>query len=138
MNAIDEYIAGFPKEVQPILEQVRHAIKKAVPQAEECICWGMPTFKQNGNVVHFAGHKNHVGLYPGESGIEMFKEELTDYKTSKGAIQFPLNKPMPLTLITKIAKYRAKENLEIAEAKEKLRAQAKKRKTTFKDSSTDE
>ncbi len=119
MNTIDEYISGFPKEVQGILEQIRNTIKKAAPEAEECISWEMPTFKQKGNVVHFAGHKNHVGFYPGASGVEVFKEELTDYKTSKGAIQFPLNKPMPLKLIAKIVKYRVKENQEMAAAKKK-------------------
>ncbi len=119
MNTIDEYISGFPKEVQLILEQVRNTIKKAAPDAEECISWEMPTFRQDGNVVHFAGHKSHVGFYPGASGIEVFKEELSGYKTSKGAAQFPLNKPMPLKLIAKIVKYRVKENLEIAASKDK-------------------
>lgn len=117
MNTINEYIAGFPEEVQVILKQVRNTIKEAAPEAEECISWGMPTFKQNGNVVHFAGHKHHVGFYPGDSGVAVFKSELSDYKTSKGAVQFPFNKPMPFELIAKITKYRVKENQEIAAAK---------------------
>ncbi len=121
MDTINEYIAGFPEEIQPILELVRNTIKKAAPEAEECISWRMPTFKQNGNIVHFAGHKNHIGLYPGVSGIETFKDELSDYKTSKGAIQFPLNKPMPLKLITKIVKYRVIENKKMAETKGRIK-----------------
>lgn len=119
MYEINAYIAGFPKEIRPLLEQVRNAVKKAVPKAEECISWGMPTYKQNGNVVHFAGHKTHVGFYPGPSGIDAFKEELSDYKTSKGAVQFPFDKPIPLKLIAKIATYRAEENEKAAMAKRK-------------------
>ncbi len=124
MNVIDEYIAGFPEDIRPLLEQVRNVIKKVAPEAEECISWGMPTFKQNGNLVHFAGHKNHIGFYPAPSGIDAFKKELSDYKMSKGAVQFPLNKPIPLELIAKIVQYRVHENKEAAmatrQAKDKM------------------
>lgn len=117
MNAIDEYIARFPIEVQQLLEQVRHTIREAAPDAEECISWKIPTFKQCGNVVHFAGYKSHIGFYPTASGIEVFKDELSGYKTSKGTIQFPLDKPIPLKLIAKIVRFRVKENLKEAALK---------------------
>lgn len=111
MNEVDKYIAAFPPEIQAILQQVRTLIRQAAPDAKECISWGMPTYKQKGNVVHFAGHKHHVGLYPGASGIEVFKDKLTEYKSSKGAVQFPYNKPLPAALITEITTFRVKENL---------------------------
>lgn len=110
MNEIDKYISGFPKEVQVLLKQVRDTIKMAVPEAEETIKYGMPTFVLNGNLVHFAGYKKHIGFYPTPSGIENFQKELSEYKTSKGAIQFPLDKPIPFDLIAKIVKFRVKEN----------------------------
>lgn len=116
---IDEYIAEFPKDVQKILEQVRATIKKAAPTAEEKISYGIPTFTLNGNLVHFGGFKNHVGFYPTPTGTEAFEKELSVYKTGKGSIQFPLDKPMPLNLITKIVKFRVKKNLEKAKAKTK-------------------
>lgn len=102
---IDEYISGFPKEVQLLLQEIRLTIKKAAPLAIEKISWGMPTFFLNGNIAHFAAHKKHIGFYPGAEVIENFKEALLTYKTSKGAIQFPLDKPLPLDLVTKIIKY---------------------------------
>ena len=111
-NEIDKYISTFPKEIQIILEQVRATIRKAAPGAEETIKYAIPTFVLNGNLVHFAAFKNHIGFYPVPSGIKAFKEELSNYKQGKGSIQFPLNKPMPLSLITKIVKFRVKENLE--------------------------
>lgn len=108
---VDEYIASFPEETQKLLEQVRSTIQKAAPMAEEKISYAMPTFALNGNLIHFAGYKNHIGLYPAPQGIEAFKEELSAYKGAKGSVQFPLNKPMPLDLIARITAYRVKQNL---------------------------
>lgn len=113
-NNIDEYIADFPKDVQKILEQVRTTIKKAAPEAEEAIKYAIPTFMLNGNLVHFAAFKNHIGFYPAPMGIELFKEELSAYKGGKGSVQFPLDEPMPLELISKIVKFRVAQNLEKA------------------------
>ncbi len=114
---IDEYIADFPENVQPHLEKVRAAIRKAAPDAEEAIKYSMPTFVLNGNLIHFAGWNNHVGLYPGSKPIEMFKDELAKYEISKGTVRFPLDKPIPLGLIGKITKYCVKRNSERAAAK---------------------
>ena len=111
---IDEYIAGFPEDIREILQQVRGAIKKAAPAAAETISYAIPTFTLNGNLVHFAAFKNHIGFYPAPTGIEEFKKELSAYKGAKGSVQFPLDKPMPLNLISKIVKYRVKKNLEKA------------------------
>lgn len=110
---VDQYISSFPEPTQKILEQVRTCIKKAAPKAEEIIGYGIPTFKLNGNLVHFAGYKHHIGFYPGADGIAAFEKELAGYKTSKGAVQFPIDKRMPLSLITQIVKYRVMKNLEI-------------------------
>ena len=115
----DEYIAGFPKEVQTLLEQVRAIIKKAAPKAEEVISYGMPAFKLNGMLVWFAAYRNHIGFYPKVSGIESFKKELSIYKGAKGSVQFPVDKPLPLGLITKIVKFRVTENLQNAKMKKK-------------------
>jgi len=109
---IDEYIAGFPKDIQKMLEEVRATIKKAAPKAEEAIKYAIPTFTLNGNLVHFAAFKNHIGLYPTPSGIEAFKKDLAKYEGTKGSIHFPLDQPLPLPLITKIVKYRVKKNAE--------------------------
>lgn len=109
---IDEYIAGFPENVQHMLQQIRETIQKAAPKAEEAISYAMPTFKLNGNLIHFAGYKNHIGLYPAPQGIEAFKKELSAYKGAKGSVQFPLDQPMPLALITKIVKFRVAQSLE--------------------------
>ena len=108
---IDEYIAEFPKDVQKILEHVRATIKKAAPAAEEKISYGIPTFTLNGNLVHFGGFKNHIGFYPTPTGTETFEKELSVYKTGKGSVQFPLDEPMPLHLITQIVKFRVQKNL---------------------------
>jgi uncharacterized protein YdhG (YjbR/CyaY superfamily) len=116
---IDSYIKLQPKDVQVILEKVREAISKAAPEAEETINYGIPTFTLNGNLVHFAAYKSHIGFYPTPSAIEAFKKELSVYEGAKGSVQFPLDKPMPLTLISKIVKYRVKENLAKAAAKAK-------------------
>jgi uncharacterized protein YdhG (YjbR/CyaY superfamily) len=111
-TTIDEYIAGFPTEIQTVLVQIRALIKKAAPDADESISYGIPAFKQNGRpLVYIAGFKNHIGFYPIPTGIEAFKKEFSGYKTGKGSIQFPLDKPMPLDLIMKIVRYRIKENL---------------------------
>jgi uncharacterized protein YdhG (YjbR/CyaY superfamily) len=116
---IDEYVAGFPPDVQDILERVRTTIKKASPEAEEAISYQMPTFRLDGNLVHFAAFKNHIGLYPTPSGTERFREELSSYETGKGSIQFPLDKPIPYELIARIVKFRVKENRERAAARRK-------------------
>lgn len=118
---IDEYIAGFPHDVQEILQKVRLTIRKAAPDAEETISYRMPTFILKGNLVHFAAFKKHVGFYPTPTGIEKFKDELSVYEGAKGSVQFPLDKPMPFGLISKIVKFRVKENLERAEARGKKR-----------------
>lgn len=116
---IDEYIADFPLDIQEILKKVRATIKKAAPDAEEIINYGIPTFTLKGNLVHFAGFKTHIGFYPTPSGIVKFKKELSAYKGAKGSVQFPLDKPIPYGLITKIVKFRVKENLEKAKEKGK-------------------
>lgn len=108
---IDDYIATFPEEVKLHLQQIRETIRKAAPTAKEKISYGMPTFELNGNLIHFAGYKNHIGLYPAPQGIEAFKEELSIYKGAKGSVQFPLNQPMPLNLIRKITAFRVAQNL---------------------------
>ncbi len=118
-QTIDEYIAGFPPDVQEILQKVRATIKKAAPGAEETIKYRMPTFMLKGNLVYFAAFKDHIGFYPVPSGIEAFKKELAVYKQGRGSIQFPLDKPIPYGLITKIVKFRVKENLKKTEAKGK-------------------
>ena len=116
---IDEYIAGFPPDVQVILEKIRLTIREAAPDAKETINYEVPTFTLEGNLVHFAAFPKHIGFYPAPSGIEKFKDELSGYKGAKGSVQFPLDKPIPYDLISEIVKFRAKENLEIAEAKRK-------------------
>lgn len=108
---IDQYISSFPETTQVLLQQVRAAIQKAAPNAEECIGYGIPTFRLHGNLVHFAGYKNHIGFYPGADGIAAFEEELSAYKRAKGSVQFPIDKKMPLGLIGRIVKYRAKQQL---------------------------
>lgn len=109
-SSIDEYIGSFPKNIQTILQQVRETIHDAAPDAVEAISYQIPTFKQNGNLVHFAAWKNHIGFYPTPSGTKEFEKELSKYNRSKGSVQFPLDQPMPLSLIRKIVKYRVKAN----------------------------
>ena len=111
INNIDDYIDSFPANVKTHLVQIRATIQKAAPNAKEKISYGMPTFELNGNLIHFAGYKNHIGLYPAPQGIEAFKEELSAYKGAKGSVQFPLDKPMPLDLIARITKYRVEHQL---------------------------
>lgn len=122
---IDKYIARFPEDVQAILEKIRKTIRKSAPNAEEIMNYGIPTFTLEGNLVHFAGFKNHVGFYPTPSGIEKFKKQLSKYEGAKGSVQFPLDQPIPYELISKIVAFRVKENLEKAEAKRKNRSAAK-------------
>ena len=114
---IDEYLFGFPEEVIVKLQKLRQAIQKAAPGATEAISYAIPTFKLEGNLVHFAGYKNHIGFYPGAEGITAFKKELSVYKGAKGSVQFPHELPLPLSLVTKIVKFRIKQNLEKMKAK---------------------
>ena len=118
---IDEYIAGFPTEVREILEKIRTTIKKAAPCAEETIKYAMPTFTFEGNLVHFAAFKKHVGFFPPVKGDENFNKEISVYAGPKGNLRFPLDSPIPYALIARIVKLRVKENLRQAEAKEKKR-----------------
>ena len=117
INSIDEYIATFPKDIQKILQELRATIKAAAPKAEEKISYQMPTFFLNGNLVHFAAFKKHIGFYPTPSGIEAFQKELSVYDGAKGSVQFPIDEPMPLKLISRIVKFRAAENKKKAKIK---------------------
>lgn len=114
---IDAYIAGFPAEVQAVLQQVRATVRAAAPKATEAIKYQMPTFVLHGNLVHFAAFKKHIGFYPTPTGVESFKKDLAPYHTAKGSVQFPLDRPLPYKLIAKITQYRVKENLARAAAK---------------------
>ncbi|WP_338554670.1 DUF1801 domain-containing protein [Paenibacillus sp. KS-LC4] len=116
-ETIDEYIAGFPPEIQELLHAMRKIIKEAAPEATEKISYQMPTFALHGNLVHFAAYKNHIGFYPAPSGIEAFKAELCAYKGAKGSIQLPLDKPLPYALISKIVAFRVAENIKKAQEK---------------------
>ena len=125
-GAIDEYIAAFPEDVQTLLQIVRGAIHAAAPDAVERISYGMPAFAQEGALVYFAALKNHIGLYPTPSGIAAFQQEIAAYESSKGAVKFPKDQPMPLDLITKIVQFRVTENLTRAAAKSRTKAQRRK------------
>ncbi len=116
---IDEYIAQYPPEVQARLQTLRQCIHETAPEATEKISYAMPTFYLKGNLVHFACFKHHIGLYPGASGVEAFLPELGGYKTSKGAIQLPMDKPLPLELVRRIVRFRVAENTAWAEEKKK-------------------
>jgi len=118
-QSIDEYIALFPAEIQEILENIRLTIRAAAPGAVEKISYRIPTFAFHGNLVHFAAYTKHIGFYPASSGVENFKSALAAYKTSRGAIQFPLDKPIPYDLISEITRFRYHENLLRASTKEK-------------------
>lgn len=120
-SSIDEYIATFPDEIQIILKELRATIKAAAPEAEEKISYQMPTFALKGNLVHFAAYKNHIGFYPAPHGIEQFKDALSLYESSKGAVRFPIDKPLPLKLISEIVQFRVAENLKKAEEKSRKR-----------------
>ena len=132
-SSIDAYIASFPVEIQAILEQIRSVIKQAAPEAQETIKYAMPTFVFHGNLVHFAAFTHHIGFYPVPTGIEAFKKELSVYKSAKGSVQFPLDKPMPLNLISAITKFRVEENREKA-AKKKAARKCKNGHTYYKSS----
>ncbi len=110
IGTIDEYIASFPPQIQELLKTIRQVIRKAAPDAAEKISWQMPTYVLHGNLVHFAAHKNHIGFYPGASGIAAFQDQFSRYKSSKGAVQFPVNQPLPLDLIEQIVRFRVGEN----------------------------
>ena len=118
-ETIDEYIAGFPKEIQTILTKIRLTVRKAAPLAAEAIKYQIPTFVQNGNLVHFAAYNHHIGFYPTSKAITKFKKELSAYAGAKGTVRFPLDKPIPLGLISKIVKSRVKDNLTKVKAKKK-------------------
>ena len=107
---IDEYIAEFPPEARKVLEELRALIKEAAPEATETMSYAIPTFDLNGHLVHFAGYEQHIGFYPTPSGIAAFKEELKPYKSAKGSVQFPLDRPLPVDLIRRMVEYRVKEN----------------------------
>ncbi|SDF98564.1 iron chaperone [Chitinophaga filiformis] len=116
---IDTYIAEFPEDVQARLQEVRATIRKAAPEATEAIKYAIPTFVLKGNLVHFAAFKSHIGFYPAPTGIKAFEKELSVYKQGKGSVQFPLDQPMPLALITRIVEYRVKQNTEKEKEKKK-------------------
>lgn len=118
-SSIDEYIAGFPPEVQEILQQVRSTIRQAAPEAQETIKYQMPTFELQGNLVHFGAFTHHIGFYPVPSGIEAFQDELAPYLGGKGSVRFPLDQPIPYDLISRIVTFRVQENLARAAAKKK-------------------
>lgn len=109
-TTIDDYISAFPDEVQHVLQEFRKIVNDVAPDAEEKISYGIPTLFLNGNLVHFGGYKNHIGFYPGPGGITEFKDQLSGYELSKGTIKFPLNKPLPVEIISRITAYRAIEN----------------------------
>lgn len=122
-KTVDEYLSAFPAGTKAMLKEMRKTIKAAAPDAEEVISYNMPAFKFHGMLVYYAGYKGHIGFYPVSSAIVAFKKELEGYEQSKGTIRFPLDKPLPLALITKIVKFRVKENIE----KEKVKALMKKK-----------
>lgn len=109
-KTIDEYIASFPTEIQDILCKIREIVRDLAPEATEKISYQMPTYYLNGNLVHFAAFKKHIGFYPTPSGIDAFQEELSKYKGAKGSVQFPLNQPIPYDLIRRIVLYRLEES----------------------------
>jgi len=111
-KSIDEYISAFPKPVRLKLAELRQTIKKAAPTATEAISYGIPTFKLQGNLVHFAAYQKHIGFYPTSSPIRVFQTEIAKYEFSRGTIRFPIEQPLPLNLIKKIVAFRVKESLE--------------------------
>ena len=123
---IDEYIAGFPSDVQKFLQKVRKTIKKAAPGAEEAISYAIPTFRLNGNLVHFAAYQNHIGLYPAPRGVAEFEVEMARYGGGKGTARFPLDEPIPYELIARITTFRAGKNMESAASKSTKRRAANK------------
>jgi len=116
-ETIDEYIAAFPKNVQVLLKEMRTAIRSSAPGATEAISYQIPTFRLNGNLVHFGAFKNHIAFFPTSSGVKAFQKELSSFATSKGTVRFPLDKPLPIGLVKRIVKYRVKEQTEEAKGK---------------------
>lgn len=116
-KSVDDYISRFPEDIRKILEELRSVIRKSAPKAEEKISYQIPAFVFHGNLVYFAAYKKHIGFYPTSSGIKAFQNELIGYKTSKGTIQFPIDRPLPLKLIAKIVTYRVKENTKVKNQK---------------------
>lgn len=116
-STVDEYIATFPKNVQQLLHQIRKTIKSAAPKAEELISYQMPAYKYNGMLVYFAGYEKHIGFYATPTGHQEFKKDLSVYKTGKGSVQFPVDQPLPVKLITRIVKFRVKANEDAAAMK---------------------
>ena len=110
-KTVDEYIAAFPENVQGVLQKLRQTVREAAPEAVEVISYGMPAYRQNGVLVWFAAHKNHIGFYPYAATIEAFRKQLAKYETSKGTIKFPLDQPVPFELVGEMVKFRVKENL---------------------------
>lgn len=123
---IDEYIAGFSEEIQALLQSMRQTIREAAPEANEKISYMMPTFDLHGNLVHFAAFKNHIGFYPAPSGIKEFEEELKPYIAGKGSLNFPLNKPLPLDLVSRITRFRVTQNIEKAITSKKKKPKTEK------------
>jgi len=122
---IDEYIAGFPTDVQAILKKIRTTIQEAAPGAEEKISYQIPAFALHGNLIHFAAFKKHIGLYPAPRGVAKFKDELSAYEGGKGTLQLPLDKPIPFDLIRRIVQFRVENNLEVAKTKTKAKTKSK-------------
>ena len=127
-ETVNEYMSALPESTRVKLEKLRQTIKKAAPQAEEVISYNMPAYKQEGMLVYYAAYKGHIGFYPTASPIKAFKEELADYSGSKGTVRFPLDKPIPSGLVSRIVKYKVKENLEKAHAKTMKKTTTKGRK----------
>jgi uncharacterized protein YdhG (YjbR/CyaY superfamily) len=121
---IDEYIGGFPRDVQVRLEKIRTAIRKAAPQAEEAIRYGIPTFRWNGNLIHFAAFTRHIGMYPAPRGAAAFRRELAAYEGGKGTVRFSMDRPIPFGLIRRIVEFRMKANVERAGARGKKKSSA--------------
>ena len=118
-KTIDDYIAGYPHEVRVILEKLRATIRKAAPGSEEAIKYRLPTFVLSGNLVHFGAFKKHIGFYATRTGNKQFREELAAYEWAKGSVQFPLDRPIPFDLVSRMVKFRVKENLQRSVAKRK-------------------
>lgn len=131
-TSIDEYIAQSPADVQARLKEIRATIHRAAPQARERISYGIPTFSQCGNVVHFAVYEHHIGFYPGASGIKRFAKDLAAYSSAKGSVQFPLDRPVPLVLIGRIARFRVAENVAKYAPPDAKRKKGKKKVTARK------
>jgi len=113
-KTVDEYMSLLPPQTRALMQEMRGAIRKAAPSAEEVISYNIPAFRLQGMLVWYAAFEKHIGFYPRGSGIEAFQKELSGYKSAKGSVQFPIDEPLPLNLITKIVKYRLKENLQKA------------------------